>query len=75
MLVEIWSVTHNLCLEDNRDSVFDENRFAHYVRLILNLNLISDWRGKKKYGHFMYDSAAAYIAVNSMYVLAATFGK
>ena len=47
MWFKIWSVTHNLCLEDNRASVFDENRFEHYVRLILNLNLISDWGWKK----------------------------
>lgn len=30
---------------------------------------------KKKYRHFVYDSAAAYIADNSVYVLAVTFGK
>jgi len=32
---------YNLHLEDNRASVFDENNFEHYVRLILKLNLIS----------------------------------
>lgn len=32
---------HNLCLEDNRASVFDVNSSEHYVRLILKLNSIS----------------------------------
>lgn len=76
MSFEIWSVTHNLCLENNRASVFDENSFEHYVRLILKLNLISGWRwGKKKYRHFMYNSAVGYIIDNCMSVLAETFGE
>jgi len=41
MCFEVWNVMHNLRLEDNRASVFDENNFEHYVRLILKLNLIT----------------------------------